>query len=79
MSNVTVELNSEGIQALLKSEEMRDLVGSIATGIANRAGEGYAHDTKMMSTRVIASAYTETTESMSDNAENNTLLRALGC
>lgn len=78
MSSVTIELNDEGIQALLKSEEMKNLVDSLATSIANRAGEGYAHDIKMMDTRVIASAYTETTEAIRDNAENNTLLRAIG-
>lgn len=78
MSKVRIVLNSAGVRALLKSGEMEALLQSQAAAIAAKCGEGYASDTKQMSSRVIASAYTETEEAMQDNLDNNTLLRNLG-
>lgn len=78
MSKIRVELNSAGVRELLKSPEMQSIVGELAGEIAQRAGDGYASDVKMMGTRVIASAYTETRAAMKDTLENNTLLRAMG-
>lgn len=78
MTTVKVELNSEGIKALLKGSEVEQMVGERAEKVAGRAGSGYSHDTKQMSGRVIASAYTDTEEAKQDTMENNTLLKALG-
>ena len=77
MSKVTLVLNKDQIGAMLKDAEIQTIVADIASDIANRAGEGYASDTKLMGTRVIASVYTETSEALQDNLENNTLLRCL--
>lgn len=77
MSKIKIELNSSGIQSLLKGSEVEAAVRSEAERIASNAGRGYAADTKQMSGRVIASAYTADEEAMKDNLENNTLLRSI--
>lgn len=77
MSKTKVVLNHEGFRALLTSPELADGLGGIAAGIAARAGDGYASDVHLTPGRVVASAYTETTEAMRDEAEHNTLLKAL--
>ena len=75
--SVEIELNSAGIRALLRSAEMGNYIGSLASGIAGRAGAGYSSDTKLMPGRVIASAFTDSPQAAKDNSEHNTLLRAL--
>ena len=78
MANVRIELNSAGVRELLRSAEMAAICKSYADGIAARAGEGYASDTYMAQTRVIASAYTATQKAYDDNKKHNTLLKAVG-
>lgn len=77
MSKVRIELNTEAVGSLLKSKSMKNMLSDIASDIAGRAGDGYSSDTKVLNTRVVASAYTATTDAMRDNSENNTLLGAL--
>ena len=77
MSKVRIELNRDGVRALLKSQEMEAGLLGLAEGIRDRCGEGYEADTKQMETRVIASVYTDTEAARRDNSENNTILRAL--
>lgn len=77
MAKLQLEVNYENVGALLKSEDMRNMVETLASGIANNAGEGYNHDTKVMGTRVIASAYTANKKALKDCLENNTLLKAV--
>lgn len=77
MSNVKIELNSPNIRKFLKSREMRELVKSYADKAADRLGEGYESDHKYMSSRVIASVYTDTPEARRENLENNSILKAV--
>ena len=77
MSKVKIEINTENIGALLKSGETESMLKGLADQIANRAGTGYASDTYMTPGRVVASAYTATTDAIKDNSENNTLLMAV--
>ena len=77
MSKVKIELNDAGFVELLKSQEIANTVKKVAEQVAARAGDGYATDVYQAGTRVIASVYTETTEAMRDNKENNTLLKAV--
>lgn len=77
MAKIRLELNSAGVRELLKSTEMELMLKEHADAIAGRCGEGYIADTAQMGTRVIASVYTGTPETMRDNFENNTILRAL--
>lgn len=77
MSKLRIEINSDGVQELLK-EIGRDVCGPMAQRAADACGDGYAADTHDAGTRVIASVYTETPEAYRDNLENNTILRNLG-
>lgn len=77
MSKVKIELNSAGVRKLLRSEDLGDKLEALAAGISGRCGEGYAHDRKLMPTRVIASVYTGDNAAAHDNMQNNTILRSL--
>lgn len=77
MSNYRIELNYSGVGELLHSQEIADAVKEVADQVAAKAGDGYATDVYQAGTRVVASVYTETTEAMKDNQENNTLLKAV--
>lgn len=77
MANVQVELNSEGVQELLKSSEMMGICQSLAQGIAGRAGEGYVVTTHTGRSRVNASVKAMTKKAFQDNLKNNTLLKAV--
>ena len=74
---VRVELNEKGVRELLQSSEMAAICQEYAQAIANRAGQGYASDTYLTRTRVVASAYTATAEAYNDNKKHNTLLKAV--
>lgn len=78
MSKVKIVLNRAGVGALLKSPEMQGLLREKAGEIAGRCGEGYGADSKVLGTRAVASAYTQTAGAMRDCLENNTLLKAMG-
>lgn len=71
------ELNTRTVGALLKSDALRSALSETVTEIANRAGDGYGHDTKTMGTRVIASVYTMDAETANQDAETNDLLKAV--
>ena len=77
MSNVKFVLNSEGVQELLKSAEMQAVLDSHAQAVADRAGLGYAAETKVGKKRAYANIYAETYGAKRDNLENNTLLKSL--
>lgn len=77
MSKITIELNEAGIRELLRSREMGELLTERAAVIADRCGAGYAHDRKMMPSRVVASVFTDDDAAKKDNAEQNTILRSL--
>ena len=77
MSKVKIELNYAGVGELLHSKKIEGEVKRIANQVSASAGDGYATDVYQAGTRVIASVYTETTEAMKDNQENNTLLKAV--
>jgi hypothetical protein len=77
MANVQVELNSEGIRELLRSQAMMEECRAHAQAIASRAGGGYTVTTYTGVTRVNASVMTATPEAIKDNLKNNTLLKAV--
>lgn len=79
ISKIKVELNHAGFRELLKSKELEAGLKEVAAGIASRAGSGYGSDTKTMSSRVIASAYTSTAEAARECSREagDPLLRAL--
>ena len=73
-----VELNSNGVMALLKSEEMEDGLRNIAEGIARRAGSsGYESNTLSGRKRATGRVFTNNKQALKDNLKNNTLLKVL--
>lgn len=69
-----IELNTSEIGKLLKSEDVKKMLDSYADDIKSKAGTEYSSDSKLMSTRYVASVYTEAS---ADEIENLTLLRCL--
>lgn len=77
-SKVQIELNGDGVRALLRSAEMQKAVSDIAGKVQMRAGSGYKAETHIKETRVIANVWAESQAAQKDNAQRNTLLKALG-
>lgn len=77
MSNLKIELNSDGVRELL-AEVGTNVCGPMAERIASACGDGYASDIHNAGSRIIASVYTDTEAAMLDNLVNNTILRNLG-
>lgn len=81
--NVTFELNMQGLNQLMKSDEMKSILQEAGDMVANSAsamthGEPYGvdvHDAQWVS---IASIYGESEEAKRENYEKNILLKALG-
>ena len=72
-NEVRIKLNSKGIRALLKSEEVADFVYQVADERRRMAGDGYAADRYQGRNRSNSSIYPATPEAIRDNLENNTL------
>lgn len=77
MSKTKIELNSAGIRALLRSEEMKEACQAQASAVAKRCGTGYESDSYVGKGRVNCSVYPATPKANRDNLRNNTLLKAL--
>lgn len=75
---VEIELNSAGIQEMLKSQEMQAMLSERAAAIAARAGSGYATSIYVGKTRANASVFPDDDDAARDNMKNNTLLKAVG-
>lgn len=77
MSKFKFELNRQGVADLMKSGEMM----SICKGYADRAqaqlGTGYAVTTHVGKSRVNASVAAETYKARKENADNNSILKAV--
>lgn len=84
MSRTRVELNIPGFTEFRKSPEMVSILHELAEDIASRAtasaserGARYASDSKEMSSRAIASVYTDNAAAMREELKNNTLQKAV--
>lgn len=75
MADVRIEVDYKAVGRLLKSEDVANALSKITSDIADRVGDEYQTDTKVMGTRVIASVYTEDKSALQDNLDNNTLLK----
>lgn len=78
MAKNELVLNSEGIQALMKSEEIQDVLLGEAKKLSQRAGFGYSTDVYVGKTRANASVRCFTNSSKKENLEVNSLLKAGG-
>lgn len=77
MAKMKFKLNRSGVAALMKSNQMQGVLEEKATGVGNRAGEGYKQDIYVGKTRANAMVYADTYQAKKDNMKNNTLLKAV--
>lgn len=79
LANVKFKLNLPGLNELMKSSEMADVLNQAADQIAAKCGEGYeverAHPISFVG---ITSVRAGTIEAKMDNRKNNTILKAAG-
>lgn len=77
MTNVEIKLNSEGVQELLKSDEMQVLLSELASSKVGQAGGGYEYSVKVGQRRAYANIYPASKEAYQDNLDNNTLEKVI--
>lgn len=79
MAKANFKLNLPGLNELMKSTEMAEVLNTAADQIAAKCGEGYeverAHPISFVG---IASVRADTIEAKVDNRKNNTILKAVG-
>lgn len=78
MANVKFELNLAGLNELMKSSEMQNVLEGAAAQAVNNAGDGYDSRVHVANWVAIANVYPVTRAAAKNNLENNTLLRAVG-
>lgn len=71
------ELNTSGVNKLMKSTEMQSLLTQKAKAVAAKCGPGYETDIYIGKTRANASIGPKTKKAKRDNHKNNTLLKAI--
>lgn len=77
MPNVRIELNSQGVRELLRSEEMKTICKEHADNALSTLGEGYEVTTHTGRNRVNAEVAAVSYEAKLDNSRNNTILKAI--
>lgn len=77
MSNVKIEVNSEGIVGMMNSNSMMSVLWAYAERVAANAGIETEITVQEGKTRASARVATASAEAYKENSENNTLLRAL--
>ena len=74
---IKFELNSEGVQELLKGAEMQSILKDTAAEKAEAAGTGYDSDVHVGAKRAYANVFPATKEAYYDNLDNNTLEKVI--
>lgn len=77
MGEVKIKLNRKGVRALLRSPEMLEICKEHADAARGRLGEGYEVTTHTGRNRVNAQIHAKTHAAYKENAQNNTILKAL--
>ena len=78
MAKVEIELDRAGVREFLRSEDMQNVVSAEASVIMQTVGAGYSANTRQGRNRAIARVSASSDETVRDNYENNTLLKAVG-
>ena len=73
MTDVRIELNSDAVKALLKSDEMQAILEELGSGKASECGAGYGHAVHVGVNRAYCNVYPITKDARQDNLDNNTL------
>lgn len=74
---VKIELNSDGVKELLKSDAIRTELERRANEALSRLGAGYSTNTHMGPNRVNVEVTADTYQAKQENAQNNTILKAV--
>lgn len=81
MSRVRFELDLNGLNELMKSEEMQSVLDTYGAEVASRAagmsGAEYGYRTHVANFVAITNVYPDSKEAAQDNFEHNTLNKAL--
>lgn len=77
MSNLEIELNDAGIQALLKGEGMQAALNVLGKQCATKAGDGFEYDVQVGKTRANASVRPVTKKAKRACYKENSLLKAV--
>ena len=76
-NKVKVELDKEGVRALLRSGEFLEACEAEAGKIAARAGDGFATNPYVGKNRVNVSVYPATAEAFRQTMKDNALVKAM--
>lgn len=77
MGELKVVLNRRGVRQLLRSQEMLDLCTHLAYEAQSKLGEGYKVNYRTGKNRVNAEILAATPKARAENAQDNTILKAL--
>ena len=77
MAKTRFELNREGVRELMLSDAMTSGLEGLAGVILARLGDGYSTETYKGKNRVNVEVKADTFQAKRDNAENNTILKAV--
>lgn len=77
MSKMQFKINRAGVANMMKSDGMQKILSEKASTIRERCGDGYEQDIYVGRNRANAMVRAETYEAKKDNAENNTILKAV--
>lgn len=77
MSKIKIELNSAGIQELMKSKEIIGYMDELANGVVARCGGAYETNSYVGKTRANVSIITRDRKTYFKNLKDNELLKAL--
>lgn len=77
MSKVRIQLNRRGVGQLLKSPELAQGLASLAFGAQHRLGPGYEAVYYTAPTRAVAEVRAQSPAACKENADTNTILKAL--
>lgn len=77
MAKVKFELNRAGVRDLMLSPEMQNGLEQLGNAAVGRLGAGYSTNTYRGKNRVNVEVLAETMEARRENAENNTILKAV--
>jgi len=77
VADIRIEVNSAGIQSILKSDEVQELLRTKADRIAAAAGDGFEASSRVGKTRARASVITVTRAARLAEATDRALTRAI--
>ena len=77
MNDFHFELNRSGVRKLLKSKEMQNGLSSVAFAAQSRLGDGYTASYYTADTRAVAQTSADSLSARKENAETNSILKAL--